>query len=433
MNPPPFPEIASLWRETAALKHRYPRLKNIVQCDVAIVGGGYTGLSTARHLALRGLDPVVVDASRIGWGASGRNGGVVSGKFRLSFADCASRYGMDMARRMAALAHEAVDLVAETVDACGIADARLRIAGNLRCAHNDIALARLRDERDWLASNMGDTSSRLLSRQEVIDETGSSDFVGGLLNPQAGLIHPLNYARGLAANLAEQGIRLFEQSPVLRIRRAGDRVEVITPDGAVSARHVALATNAYSDLTPATARLARTLVPFRSAMVATEPLPPALLATLLREDRSYSETRRMMRWFRKVDDRILFGGRGAFGRDDSDAAFAALRRKMAAIFPQLAQVRITHRWSGLVAMTLDSVPHVGPWDERICYAVGYNGAGVAMATLMGRYLADIVQGGRPDIGLLAAPRLRTVPCYPLREPIVRLVAGWYQFLDAIGR
>jgi gamma-glutamylputrescine oxidase len=141
----------------------------------------------------------------------------------------------------------------------------------------------------------------------------------------------------------------------------------------------------------------------------------------------------MMRWFRMVDDRVIFGGRGAFGKQDSEAAFEALRKAMISIFPALANVRLAFKWSGLVAMTLDSMPHIGRLNDQTLFAVGYNGAGVAMSSLMGRYLASLVRGEAPDLGLLDASRLKSIPFYPLREPAVRMVAGWYQFLDAIGR
>jgi glycine/D-amino acid oxidase-like deaminating enzyme len=158
-----------------------------------------------------------------------------------------------------------------------------------------------------------------------------------------------------------------------------------------------------------------------------------LAASIMPTGRTYTETKRMMRWFRKVDDRVIFGGRGAFGKSDSPAAFQALRKAMVGLFPQLADTPIEYRWSGLVAMTLDALPHIGRQDERVLYAMGYNGAGVAMASLMGRYLAALTRGEKPDLGLLAAARPKTVPFYPLREPAIRAVAGWYQFLDAIGR
>ena len=431
--PAPLPEISSLWMDTAARTPRFAAQAGMTQCDVAIIGGGYTGLSTAHHLAQAGLAPVVLDASRIGWGASGRNGGVVSAKFRISSAEIASVYDLAMARRMAEIANESVELIGELVQACDLSDAGFMMSGNLKCAHNAVSMDKLRNEQQWLSANMHDTGLRLQNAAEVAEETGSRDFVGGLLNPHGGLIHPLNFVRGLAESVSRAGVPVFEQSPVRSMRRDGERVLLETPAGTVSAGQVVIATNAYSDLSPATAPVQRTLVPFRSAMIATEPLIGPAFAKLLATRRSYTETRRMMRWFRPAGDRILFGGRGAFGKADSAAATDALRRKMIAIFPELTSVQVTHRWSGLVGMTLDSVPHVGRLDPRVSYAVGYNGAGVAMATLMGRYLARIVQGETPELGLLWAPHLKKLPFYPVREPAVRMVAGWYQFLDAIGR
>ena len=228
-------------------------------------------------------------------------------------------------------------------------------------------------------------------------------------------------------------VAIFQETPAVRISRDNGLVVVETPQGAVWAKQVIIATNAYSDLTPATRRLQQTLVPFRSAIIATERLPRATAGRLMPAERTYTETKRMMRWFRMVDDRVVFGGRGAFGKQDSNAAFSALRRAMVGIFPEVEGTALDFRWSGLVGMTLDAMPHIGRLDERTLFAMGYNGAGVAMSSLMGRYLAALVRGETPDLGLLDASRLKTIPLYPLREPAVRVVAGWYQFLDAIGR
>jgi glycine/D-amino acid oxidase-like deaminating enzyme len=168
-------------------------------------------------------------------------------------------------------------------------------------------------------------------------------------------------------------------------------------------------------------------------MVATQPLPAETFATLVPQGRSYSETRRMMRWFRRIDDRLLFGGRGAFGKTDSASAFTALETAMKGIFPQLAEVAVTHRWSGLVAMTMDSLPQIGLANARTAFSVGYNGTGIAMASLLGRHALELVIGEKPDLGLMRRDRPQAIPFYFMREPAVRTVAGWYQFLDRIGR
>ena len=429
----PMIPAPSLWADTAEPLSAFPRLKGEQQADVVIIGAGYTGLSAAHHIAKSGLAPIVLEANQPGWGASGRNGGVITAKFRLSFREIDAAHGRAMARRMYEIAHESVDMVEELVSEFGITGAQLTRTGQVKAAHNDATLRAAIDEAAWMTREMRDTAVSILDPHQVRDETGSSVFVGGILNPGSGGIHPLNYLRGLARGLRQRRVPIFQESPVLVLRRDGAGVIAETPDGVVRARQAIIATNSYSDLTSATARVQRTLVPFRSALIATERLSPNLAGSLMPTGRSYTETKRMMRWFRKVDDRVVFGGRGAFGKQDSDSAFDALRKAMVGIFPELADIPLAFKWSGLVAMTLDSVPHVGRLDERTLYSVGYNGAGVAMSSLMGRYLAAMVRGETVDLGLLDADSLKIIPFYALREPVVRVVAGWYQFLDAAGR
>jgi len=429
----PLPPANSLWASTAEPLREFPSLSGEVQADVAIIGAGYTGLSAAHHIAKSGLTPVVLEANRPGWGASGRNGGVITAKFRLSFRDIDAAHGRAMAKRMYEIAHDSVDIVEELVAEFDITGARLTRTGQVKAAHNATTLRAAISEAEWMKREMGDADVRVLDAHQVREETGSDCFVGGVLNPGSGGIHPLNYARGLADGLARRGVAIFQQTPVLRLRRDNGKVIAETPQGMVRARQAIIATNSYSDLTEATRSMQRTLVPFRSAIIATDTLPRNLAGRLMPTGRTYTETKRMMRWFRIVDNRVIFGGRGAFGKQDSESAFAALRKAMVGIFPDLSDVPLAFKWSGLIGMTLDSVPHIGRLDDHTLLSMGYNGAGVAMSSLMGRYLAAFVRGEKPDVGLLDASRLKIIPFYPLREPAVRMVAGWYQFLDAIGR
>ena len=181
---PPFPLVSSLWEATATERPALPKLEGDLVYDVAIIGGGYTGLSAARYLAAKGLNPVVIEASHIGWGASGRNGGVLEGKFRLPFMAMAKRYGLETARRMHALGHEAVDHLGILVASYDIDRADFRMGGSMRCAHNQRTFEDLKTEADWLQANLGETAT-LLSAAEMEEETGSKDFVGGVLNSQA--------------------------------------------------------------------------------------------------------------------------------------------------------------------------------------------------------------------------------------------------------
>ncbi|MGY8667585.1 FAD-binding oxidoreductase [Bradyrhizobium sp. UFLA05-109] len=427
------PSANSLWASTAEPAREFPVLSGEHHADVVIIGAGYTGLSAAHHIAKSGLSPIVLEANRPGWGASGRNGGVITAKFRLSFREIDAAHGRAMARRMYEIAHESTDMVEELVSEFGITSATLTRTGQVKAAHNETTLRAAIDEADWMKREMGDAEVRILDKREVRDETGSDTFVGGVLNPGSGGIHPLNYVRGLADGVARRGVAVFQDTPVLKLRRAQGGIVAETPQGAVRAKQAIIATNSYSDLTDATRHMQHTLIPFRSAIIATDRLPRNLAGRLMPTGRTYTETKRMMRWFRMVDNRVIFGGRGAFGRQDSESAFDALRKAMVGIFPDLADVPLAFKWSGLVGMTLDSVPHIGRLDEHTLFAMGYNGAGVAMSSLMGRYLAAFVRGEKPDVGLLDASRLKVIPFYPLREPAVRMVAGWYQFLDAIGQ
>ncbi len=430
---PPFDDIKSLWQATAGPRPQFSNSPGSGQFDVAIIGGGYTGLSTARYLARKGLSSIILEASRIGWGASGRNGGVVSAKFRLAYRDIASRFGLDVARRMHDISIEASEHVGELVRNYAIEDAHYHATGSLRCAHNQVSLDALKAECAWLNEALGDTACSIQSAEEIAQETGSHDFVGGMLNTHGGIIHPLNFVLGFARGVQAEGVTICENSPVFGMKRDSNGVIVETENATIHAKTVVIATNSYSDITPATASVRKSIIPFRSAMIATQPLTGTAGENLLKTGRSYTETRRMMRWFRKSGDRLIYGGRGAFGKTDSDAAFSALQKAMVQQFPELSDVEVTHRWSGLVAMTLDSLPHTGRLDDRVIYALGYNGAGVALASYIGRHVADIAVGKPVDLGLLTQLPLRQIPLYGLRAPAVRMVAGWYQFLDAIGR
>lgn len=431
---PSRPQPDSLWRALAGPAAEGAPLTRDVDVEVAVIGAGYSGLAAAYALQKRGVECVVLDANPVGWGASGRNGGVVSSKFRLSFPTIDKVHGIETAKRMHRLAHDGVRVVESFVDEFKLERARFEHTGSLRCAHTERALASICAEADWVRTALGDTSMTVLSREDVTRETGSKGFVGGVLSADAGTILPLEYVRGLARGIAARGVPIYESTPVLEMRRtAGDpRVKLRTPGGTVRAKQVIVATNAYSDLTSATSKYQRELVPFRSAMIATERLPAELDARLMVENRSYTETRRMMKWFRKADGRMIFGGRDAFGKEGQMTGFDALQRAMVGLFPELAGVRVEYRWSGYVGMTFNSLPHVGRSDDATTFCLGYNGAGVAMASLLGQHAAALALGETPELALLAAPGLRPVPFHSLRAPGVRLVAAWYQFLDAVG-
>lgn len=198
------------------------------------------------------------------------------------------------------------------------------------------------------------------------------------------------------------------------------------------ASQAVLATNAYSGLTGVDRAVARSIVPFRSAMIATARLPADLDARLLKNERSYTETRRMMRWFRKVDGRVVFGGRGALGHVEAPAAFSRLEKAMHLIFPELRGIGIDYRWSGHVALSFDGLPMAGMLSPRIGYAAGFNGAGVAMSGYVGDQLANMMMKQPHELALIARGSIPKVPFYPLRSAGVRGVTFFYEMMDAAG-
>ncbi|MDO9526296.1 MAG: FAD-binding oxidoreductase [Gemmobacter sp.] len=427
---PPFPN--SLWTQSAAPAVETPSLAHDITCDVAIVGGGYAGLHAALTFAQAGLDVVLLEAGPLGYGGSGRNGGAVSAKFRRGFSDIAGQHGVEMARRMHRIAEQSVDHLVETLDTHHLTGAQFRQVGALKCAHSAKALAHAQIDAEWTMSTLGESGLRLLDRAAVEAETGATGFVGGVLAQKGGTLQPLGYLRDLAASVQSKGVQIFTLSAVSAISEGAGGVELQCAGRVVSARKAVIATDAYSSLAPATRDIARCLVPFRSAMIATERLPPDLDARLLVEQRSYTETRRMMRWFRKVDGRILFGGRGALGAVDDPAAFRKLHRAMLAIFPDLKGIPVAARWSGHVALTFDALPQAGMLSPNIGFAAGFNGAGVAMSGFVGHGVARQMLGHRFDLGLMERDGPKTVPFHAFRSVGVRTMTFGYEIMDALG-
>lgn len=426
------PEAKSLWREQRPVGAVYPALTRDCAYDIAIIGGGFTGLHAALTFAEAGLSVVVLDAGEPGTGGSGRNGGVVSAKFRRGFNDIARAHGLEMAKRMHSIATGSVEHLTEVIARYDLSDTGFQRVGALKCAHSIKAFDHARQEADWLRETLGDTGLHVLSAGAVAEETGSDSFVGGVLQEGAGTIQPLAYLQGLWSAAKARGIDVFAQTPVCSVEVRGGRVVLSTPAASVTADRILLATNAYSWLTPAGKAVAKSIVPFRSAIIATEPLPDVLDKHLLSKSRSYTETRRMMRWFRKVDGRVVFGGRGALGAVDAPAAFRRLESAMGQIFPELRGVPVAHRWSGQVALTFDGLPHAGLLSDRIGYAAGFNGAGVAMSGFVGDQIARRMTGQPHDLGLIARASIPKVPFYPLRAIAVRSTTFFYEMLDAAG-
>ena len=428
----------TVWRATAT--NPAPPLAALdgdIECDVAVIGAGFTGLSTAHHLLKAGVRPVVViEARGLGFGASGRTAGMAGTRYKHPFAAFARRHGPAHALRLHAMAQEAIDTLEGIVGEHRIPDAFSRY-GQLIPAHAAAPLAVLEEDVRWLAAEAGDGAPRILTADETRRETGSDAYVGAWFDPRGGAIHPLNYVHGLAAALVRRGVPIHVESPVTAVAEEPDAVVLTTPRGGrVQARQAVVATNAYTDMALRLGDLHRRMVAVSASIVATEPLSDDVAAGIMPGRRVASDTRRLLHAFRMLpDNRLLFAGRADItGRRAHDpASYAALEAAMAATFPQVERSRVRHRWSGLVGMSADGLPHLGRLSPRVLYAVGFSGRGVTLTSLLGRYAARMACGEAVDAGPITAGPFRPIPLHGLRVPMMRLVAAWYGLRDALAR
>lgn len=419
----------SLWTATAHAPVDAPPLDGPSETEVAIVGGGFTGLSAALHLAERGVAAHLLEARSPGWGASGRNGGQVIAGLKLDPDAVAAAYGGEAGARAVRLAGEAPSLVFDLIARHGI-DCDAERNGWMQPAHDDAALktqaARAAQWERWAPGAI-----ETLDRREIAARVGTDFYVGGLIDRRCGGLHPLNYALGLAKAAQRAGATISGGSPVSGLAREGAGWRLTTPGGTLRAKTVLLATNGYSG--PIETTMRRSVVPACSVQVATAPLGGNVARTILPGRAVASDTRRLLLYYRVTkDDRFLIGGRGAY--DDAGAADRQeqLRRAARAMFPQLGEAEWDMHWGGLVAITRDHLPKLHRLGDGLYAGFGFNGRGVAMATAMGRVLADKAAGapdGALDFPLTAA---RPIPLHFLRRHVVATMSAYYAARDRIG-
>jgi glycine/D-amino acid oxidase-like deaminating enzyme len=391
--------------------------------DVAIIGGGYTGLAAARVLARGGADVTVLERHAIGWGASSRNGGFVLPGYKPDIEDLARRLGVPEARRLFALSVEAVEgleaLIAEEGIACDYAR-----CGTVVLAAKPGHMAGLERSRRFLQRELGHETT-LLSAAELRGELASTRYHGGLLDPFAGAVQPARLVDGLAWAAERAGARLVEQADVQRAARdAGDWV-LTTSAGEIRAGSILVATNAYTGgVVPA---LRRRVVPVGSYLIATAPLAPEVADRLIPRRRVLSDTKHLLYYFRRsADDRLVFGGRAAFTPTPIGRSAEILKRGLVEVFPELAGTPIDYAWGGQVAFTLDQMPHAGRLND-VYYALGYGGHGVAMATWLGARMGHAI-AGRAPLPHLTAP-FRPIPLYAGTPWFLPFAGGYYRIRD----
>ncbi|MEB2648857.1 FAD-binding oxidoreductase [Pseudomonas canadensis] len=420
--------MKSLWSATAPSVVPTPALSESVKVDVAIVGAGYTGLSTALHLAERGVSVCVLEANEPGWGASGRNGGQVNPTLKYDPEQLVQMYGSARAEPLIATISNSADLVFKLIEKHGIDCAPVR-KGWMQVSYSEKGVAGLHVRADQWARR--GVPVQRLDAAAVASRMGSDAFAGGWLDGRAGAIQPLAYARGLVGAALAAGARIHGQSAVTGLQRQGSGWQLQTASGAqVTADQVVLATNGYSgNLWPG---MAQSILAANSFIVATKPLTGHAAESILPGQETVSTAQRLLLYFRKDSHgRLLMGGRGLFNDPTSPTDFAHLERSLALLFPQLGLLEFEYRWAGRIAITRDFMPHVHEPAPGLTLALGCNGRGIALCTSLGQQLAGRLCDGKAEFAY-PVTALQRLPMHGLQRFYIGAGVAWYSLLDRLN-
>lgn len=398
--------------------------------DVAIVGGGYTGLSAAITLIRAGMKVAVFEAGELGSGASTRTGGMLGPSFsKLGVNGMERQYGRDQVHATIKESLVAFDWLVNFIREENIA-CDLSICGRFRGASHPDHYAGLVEQAEELAKIV-DFPAIEVRRENQHDEVGSDAYYGGLIYPTDGAVHPAKLFRGLCQIANREGAMLFEHCPVQNVEKQNGKFDVSFAGGKVTADHVIIATNGYTN--GPFGKFRRRLIPIRSAMIATEQLPAEIIHSVSPKLRCHGGTERLVAYYRPSPDgtRILFGGR-AFGQGDQPKQYVPyLKGFMTRLFPQLAPAKIDYAWSGMIAYTFDHVPHIGILDG-MHYAMGYCGSGVGRSNYFGRKIAQKVLGLAEGNTTFDNYPFKSRPFYTGTPWFLPAIMKWHEFADRRG-
>jgi len=417
----------SWYEETAGERPAYPALDGDRSANVVVIGGGFTGLSAAAHLAKAGVNVVLIEAHRFGDGASGRNGGQLGTGQRAWAEDLEAELGFTRAKALFDLAEEAK---AHLLEFARVHEIDIDfMPGQLSVAHKPRFVDAYKAHAEILATRFGYQHVTFMDAKETAERLGSTAYFGGTRDTGTGHIHPLKLAIGTARVAAAAGAQLFEKTPAAGITSSGGKVRVTTPFGTITADKGLIAVNAYGGkLEPVSSAH---VMPIGSFIGATVPLGAD--SPVIPGGESVDDSRFVVRYFRKSNDgRLLFGGREVYAVDDPKDIHIHIRKQIAELYPDLKDVEITHGWGGYVGITMPRKPFVREVMPNVIFAGGYSGHGVMLSNFVGKLYAETVAGNRDRLKLFEELK---IPPFPggsrLRAPLLFLALNWFALRDRI--
>lgn len=419
----------SWYAATADVLETLPRLSESLSCDVCIIGGGFTGLSAALTLASAGIDVVLLDAHRIGWGASGRNGGQLGSGQRVDQDELEKKYGSDHARALWDLAQASKQNVHDLIKQYGI-DCDYR-SGIMHVDHKRRFTRETAEYVDKLNTEYDYDKISFVDRDALRQRLASDRYYSGSVDTGAGHLHPLKLAAGLARASIERGVRIFENSEVTNYSESPEHVFVKSSTGDVKARQLLLACNGY--LGKLSAEVAASVMPINNYIIATEKLEPSLAASLIRDNMAVADSKFVVNYFRvSHDNRLLFGGRESYGYRFPANIKAFVRSAMLDVYPQLEECGIDYGWGGTLAITMNRMPHIKQLTSKVISSSGYSGHGVGMATLAGKLCGEALVGKLDSFNVMSRIDHAKFPGGTiLRSPLLKLGMMYYTLRDRL--
>ena len=425
-----MPHVKSYYAATANLELSYKKLNSNIRTQVCVIGGGFTGLNTAINLAQKGYDVVLIESEKIGWGASGRNGGqLISG---FSFSDHFEKKGTEKdIQNIWLLGARSADLVRDRVSEfsidCDLKEGFIDVATNRK--HMDDLIHRA---AEWKKSGYHH-DLELVDETEVKKYVNTDSYVGGLIDSGSGHIHPLNLCLGEAKAASELGVMIYEDTHAVEIS-SGSPAKVSTGNGIIESDYIVIAANAYiGDLYK---KLRRMVMPAASCIIATEPLSSELADKVIPSDMAVCDQNTILDYYRlSADKRMLFGGRFNYsGKIPSDDLIKIeIKKRMVSVFPELSELRVDYAWSGNVAVSLKKIPQLGRIDNNIFYSQGYSGHGVAPTHMAAKVIADAIDGDDEVLNTLSSVNHIQLPGGKwFSSPATAIGMMYYQLKDKIA-